>query len=311
MAGGRGEVRSAGDQSPCLPSGKIERAPKERGARSTGCCFLSLRGVSSNWERILTATLFSICGSIAAAVYGILALITDFRAGNVTRRAKLVIIGIAADAALSLLGEFLSQREAESEALQRQDQLIRNMWRENSRIDTGAITALVKYSFPLESAAMTLQVFQRSWRLTIRGKPKHDNALLYKANMWSTQHLLRDTELEIEANGQNIDHRVHQTVDTVDWMQLSIFSQFTGNLGSFSNPLTWNGASVEAHLTASGVGHSQWPWVTETSERQSHRFEPFDREIVKDMFLRHYGLTSEGNLSEDEFSISPLPVSPF
>lgn len=255
------------------------------------------------------ATFFSICGSIGAAVYGILALITDFRAGNVTRRAKLVIIGIAAAAALSLLGEFLSQREAESEALQRQDQLIRSMWRENSKIDTGTITALVKYSFSVESAKFMPQVFQRNWQLTIRGKPQRDKAPFSRANMWSSRHLLQDPELEIEANVQNIDHRVHQTVDTVDWTQLSIFSQFTGKLGSFSNPLTWNGASVEAHLTASGVAHSQWPWVTQTSRRQLDPSEQFEREIGNDNFVRHYGFPSVANLSEEDYSIKPLPVT--
>lgn len=255
------------------------------------------------------ATFFSLCGSIGAAVYGILALITDFRAGNVTRRAKLVIIGIAAAAALSLLGEFLSQREAESEALQRQDQLIRSMWRENAKIDTGTITALVKYSFPVESARFKPNVFESNWQLTIRGKPKLDKAPLPKANRWSSRHLLRDPELEIEANVQNIDHRVHHTVDTVDWTQLSIFSQFTGKLGSFSDPLTWNGASVEAHLTASGVGHSQWPWVKKTSERHLHPSEQFEREIGSNAFRRHYGFPSEADLSEGDYSITPLPVT--
>lgn len=197
------------------------------------------------------STFLTIVASIGAATFGMLALLTDFRdtRNQISSRARFVILGIGAAALLTIVADYASKMESSLEAADRQRLLIESIWRANSRIETANFSAVVQYSFDYPYRREPA-FFETGWKLVVvASKNPH---LERNRNAWGMEPLLKNPEMRVEANFQNIRYRSRHTVDDIQWQQTTTFSGFTGELGGFSAPSTWNGAAFEAVLSASG-----------------------------------------------------------
>jgi len=252
----------------------------------------------------------TIVGSMAAAVFGVLALLTDFRGPDrsVLPRARFVILGIAASGLLTLISNYLSQIQSSIETTDRHSALVASTWRANSRIDTGDISVVVKYSFdyPLAGEPGFLTT---GWdfELMVNDVSHVDKSLDRFA--WSTKPVLKKPQVYLKANIQEVNYRSRPTVDGTSWTQTSVFTQFTGELGPFTDPISWNGANFEAVLTA--TGH-------DSNRRQQEAFGGWgtDRKIrayrsgkwKRLSFTEYYSVPSKWK-EEDDASVGPLPIT--
>jgi hypothetical protein len=197
---------------------------------------------------------FLIIGSLGALAFGILAQVTEFRErnGHIKGKAKWILVGIGASALLSLIGGVLSEREGTQASNTRQEDLLRTIWKESNRIEAQDLSVeITSESYdPDVQQLPTLFQDKDEWMLSFAAVRQADANKSLKMNLWSPKHILQKPELFVQASARTTTARHYRSIDSVTMWQISEFSHFAGQTGSLVDPLFWNGAFVEAHLTA-------------------------------------------------------------
>jgi hypothetical protein len=245
-----------------------------------------------------------IVGSIVAAVFGILALLTDFRGHDrsISPRARFVILGIVASGLLTLISNYLSQVQSSIETTDRHSALLASIWRVNSGIDTGDISVVVQYSFVYPLAGEP-EFFTTGWDFElVANDVSHVDSSLDRF-AWSTKPVLEEPQLHLKANVQEVNYRSRTTIDYISWTQTSVFTRFTGELGPFTDPASWNGANFEAVLTAMGRDSNRNRW-------QEGEFAglDIDRKLKGLSFAEYYSVPSTWK-EDDDAGVGPLPIT--
>jgi len=262
-----------------------------------------------------------IVGSIAAAGFGILGQVTELKTptGRITRRARYVLLGIGASALLSLSGGAAVERENESAAMRKQEELLRTIWYEGNRVDAAAITVQVKYVFNYEQRTDPPRMLDENWRLSLVVLPPDSGAPKSPKAFWfghpgdpgrGQQDREQQWEVHLSANSQDISTTRHLSIGGSNVTQLSFFSRFTGNMGDSSVPTRWNRRWVKVHLSASVPGLEQRIADSMLDEGPGKETGLKTRTVEEqarsnmEFLSRYYDLP---DLSDSDASIAPLP----
>lgn len=251
----------------------------------------------------------TIVGSIAAAVFGILALLTDFRGPNrsISPRARFVILGIAASTFLTVISNYLSQIQSSIETTDRHSALMTSIWHANSRIDTGDISVVVQYSFHYPLAGEP-EFLATGWDFElVANDDSHVDSSLDRFS-WSLKPVLKEPQLHLNANVQEITYRSRPTVDYTSWTQTSVFTRFTGELGPFTDPNSWNGANFEAVITATGNDSYRTQEETFNGRGTDPKIRAYrNGKWTRLSFTEYYSVPSTWKEDYDA-GIGPLPI---
>lgn len=177
--------------------------------------------------------------------------------------------------------------------------ILRTIWNESNRVQASQITVSVNYQYQWWFKKAPPILLDKNWKLNLHAHQEGTLDARIKPDEWSLQPLLDKTQLFLIAKEQKIISQ--QTVvndQETSYNQISIFSNFDGEMKNFSDMTKWNYATIEVVLTG------QSPTLDKELRESVTGFE--DSDLIKELKRLYY---FPEYLQVSGFSITPLPVS--
>ena len=179
--------------------------------------------------------------------------------------------------------------------------ILRTIWNESNRVVASQVTAVVTFEYMTAINRPPPRLFDGGESMTVRVVDRNaSQSLALPLNAWKSSHVLKPDSLTLTAHEQTINISTHPTTGGPSYTQSSYFTRFDGDMKSFSDMLSWNGAVFEFVLRKNDpelVGSLSKALAWDPSDRD-------DRKWFDETLKREYTVPDLG----DDYSITTLPV---
>lgn len=172
------------------------------------------------------------------------------------------------------------------------------------KIETNDITAKVTFSFRFDETLLPINsdIFTQGAKLELVASTSESSLTLSDASRWGG-HLSSKTELHLSSAEQKSDINVRRTADGSSTKLIRTYSNFTGELGSFTRPESWIDSSIAGRFEVYEANR----WLRELRRVGNSRIS---RKLREEEFNKFYNISSE-TLEEwrnTDYSVQPLPI---